>query len=158
MFVLDTNVLIGAWHMHYAPDTWPVYWERLDDLWGEAALLVPRAVVSELEEEDADELFAWVKDREDRVEDPGQAIQGEAGRIRGAYRFVDGRDDADPFVIAEAAARGFGVATYEGWSPTGTVARPRRNSDGIPLVCEAEGVQCVQPGEIWKALGVTFNS
>jgi len=61
------------------------------------------------------------------------------------YNFKPGRDKADPFVIAEAKLAGFAVATYEGRSPTGSVARAKARIDNIPTICEKFEVRCLPP-------------
>jgi hypothetical protein len=153
VIVVDTSALVGAWHAHYRPTSMGGFWKFLDAAWDAERLVISSIVFDELVEQSGD-VHDWVKARKSRIIEPSPDVQRLAGHLLGAYSFKPGRDTADPFVIAEAKTRGYAVATYEGRSPTGTVARARRAVDNMPTICAAENVACLQPGEAWEYAGL----
>ncbi len=156
MIVADTSALIGAWHAHYLPSFVPAFWEQL-----EAAMTDGRIIVSELvyieAEDQSDGLFGWLKERKALVVAPTGDVQRRAGELQQRFRFKPGRDGADPFLIAEAELRGYSLATYEGVSPTGSRARAKRDVDDMPTICEALGVDCLQPALAWRDAGLSLS-
>jgi len=72
--VADTSSIIGAWHMHYLPDSLKGFWSFFDDAWTDGRIVVPEAVYDELSEQ-SEQVFAWVKDRRHRVELPSEEVQ-----------------------------------------------------------------------------------
>jgi hypothetical protein len=90
------------------------------------------------------------------VGDPVEEVQATVGNLVTRYRFRDGGDEADPFVIAEAMHRGFAVATYEGRTPTGNVAKAKAHLDNIPFICNEVGVECLQPAAAWEVAGLSL--
>ena len=87
--------------------------------------------------------------------DPSEEVQRAAGVIFAMFSAGSGRrDGADPFVIAEAQARGFTVVTYEGRSFSGV---PTRNWEKtMPGVCRHVGVPCRTLPEALTILGASF--
>lgn len=155
MIVLDTSALIGAFNAHYLPDSMRGFWTFLDAAWRAGTVVVPRSVYEELREGSGG-AFTWVRERRPLVVDPSIEVQRLAGSLLQRFRFKQGRDRADPFVIAEASVRSFGVATYEGMSPTGTVARPKASVDNIPDICRKMKIECYQPGRAWRHVGLNL--
>jgi hypothetical protein len=155
MIVVDTSALIGARRAHYLPQSMAGFWTFFEAAWEAGDLVVPLAVFDEIGDQ-SDELHRWMKGHRKLVLDPSQAVQKRAGEIRGSFRFRDGRDEADPFVIAEAEISGYAVTTYEGRSPTGAVARAKLSVDNIPRICDSLGVRCLQPGQAWQDAGLSL--
>ena len=155
MIVVDTSALLGAWYMHYLPDSMPGFWTWFDEAWEDGRLVISSVVYDELTEQ-SEAARVWVHERRSRVVVPSEEVQGVVGDLMDRFRFAEGRDGADPFVIAEARVRSFGVATYEGKSPTGSTAKPKKNVDNIPTICRALDVQCWPPGEAWREAGLSL--
>ncbi len=155
MIVVDTSALVGAWHAHYRPGAMGGFWRFLDQRWAAGQLVIPSLVFEELAAQSTD-VHEWVKARKGLLVEPDSEVQKTVGELVGRYRFKVGHDAADPFVIAEAKIRGFTVATYEGRSPTGSVARARKRNDNIPTICATEGVRCLHPGAAWEQAGLSL--
>lgn len=152
-YVLDTSALIGAWHRKYPPDVFPSRWENLDRLGQAGLLLVPEEVLDELRRQD-DELHAWVAERaEQLVIVATRAVYLSVRAILHDHPKLTmpggARGRADPFVIAEAQARGCPVVTEE---RGGTLDRPR-----IPYVCRGLGIDSIEMLDVIKAQGWTFR-
>jgi hypothetical protein len=155
VIVLDTSALIGAFNAHYLPDVFSGFWDFLDTAWDDGRVIVPLAVYEELRRGSGG-AFAWVHERRPWVVEPSEAVQRLAGDFAEAYRFRPGRDGADPFVIAEAETRRFAVATYEGMSPTGGVARSKARYDSIPDICRGRAIDCFQPARALRRVGLAL--
>lgn len=152
-YVLDTSALIGAWQRKYPPDVFPSLWDNLDRLGRNGELFVPEEVMGELARQD-DELHAWVSDRaEQLVVVSSRAVFLSVRAILHDHPKLTmpgaGRGKADPFVIAEAQARGCPVVTEE---RGGSEAKPR-----IPYVCRSLGIECMEFLDVIKAEQWTFH-
>jgi hypothetical protein len=153
VYVFDTSSLVGAWVRMYPPDTFPIVWERLDDLATAGNLLIPEEVYEELRAQD-DDLLAWVKQRADAViVATSRAVMLEARAIladhEGLTKTGTGRGKADPFVISLARLKAWPVVTQE---QGGSAAKPR-----IPYVCADRGVPCMSMLEVIRAEGWRFS-
>jgi hypothetical protein len=88
------------------------------------------------------------------VVEPSAEVQRDSGEILAMLPNPGQRHGADPFVIAEARARGFTVVTYEGRSFTGV---PTRNwSRTMPGICQRLSVPCRTLPEALTMLGASF--
>ena len=86
--------------------------------------------------------------------EPDEAIQRAAGVILSMLPSPGVRDGADPFVLAEAQARGYIVVTYEGRSFGGA---PTKNwAKRMPGICQRIGVDCRTLPEALTMLGGSF--
>jgi hypothetical protein len=153
VLVLDTSAYLNGRKDHYPPGTFPSVWGLIEDAMGDGRIVPPREVYRELTAQD-DDLAAWAKQRAGCFIDPEAEIQRAAGVIYGLFPGAGRRDGADPFVVAEAQARGFTVVTYEGRSFSGVpTTRWHRTMPGI---CRHVGVPCVTLPEALTMLGATF--
>jgi hypothetical protein len=138
LYCLDTSSVVAAWDERYPPDNFPRFWTLLDGALTQGLILVPEAVVDELEKKSRD-AAAWVKQRTGAVVAYENEIQVRARAILADHpKLVMARKiafAADPFVIATALIKGVAVVTEEGH---GSLARPH-----IPDVCGAVNVQCI---------------
>lgn len=138
-YSIDSSALIHGWRRIYRPKNFGFVWTRIDTLIDEGRLRASIEVYHEMERKD-DEVFAWCKDRRDRlfveIDDP---CQQQIVRIMGLYpRLVDtvkGRSGGDPFVIALAAAN---------QPPMVVVSEENPGRQRIPDVCLAEGLRCIR--------------
>lgn len=106
VYSVDSSALIHAWRRVYRPKNFGFVWDGFDALIEEGRLQASIEVYGELEKKD-DDLFAWCKERKDKmffeIDDATQKAVKEI--MRDHPRLVDtvkGRSAADPFVIAHA--------------------------------------------------------
>jgi len=97
VYSIDSSALIHAWRPAYRPKNFGFVWDGFDFLIEENRLLASIEVYNELEKKD-DELFAWCKERKDKMFlELDAAIQDVVKKIlRDHPRLVDtvkGRSD-----------------------------------------------------------------
>ena len=154
MFVFDTSPLINGWRFHYPPKNFPGVWDLLSASIADGRIVIPREVFNELKRQD-DDIFQWVRTRAHPFVEPSEAVQAAVGKIYQQFRRRGNRDDADPWVIAEAQVRQFTVVTYEGRTQAGP-ASPKSPQGKIPGVCDALGIRCVPLSDALDDLGASF--
>ena len=126
MLILDTSAYINGQRDHYPLATFPSVWDLVSVAMADGRIIPPREVYRELTAKD-DEIAVWAKNRAALFLDPSEEVQRAAGIVYRMFSAGSGRrDGADPFVIAEAQARGFTVVTYEGRSFSGVPTRVGR--------------------------------
>lgn len=153
MLVFDTGAFINGRRDHYPAETFPSVWELVADAMRTERIVVPRAVLVELQAKD-DDTCAWAKELAECFVEPTEDVQREAGVIYGLLPNPGGRDAADPFVVAEAKVRDFTVVTYEGRSFSGV---PTKNwGNKMPGICLRLGVECRTLPEALTMLGARF--
>lgn len=154
MLVLDTSAYINGRNDHYPPATFPSVWEVIEEAMQDGRIFAPREVYREMCAKD-DSIVEWVKPLAHVFDDPTAAVQRAVGVIYKEFSSGSGRrDGADPFVIAEAQARGLTVVTYEGRSFSGVPTRRWERS--MPGICHRFSVPCRTLPEALAMLGATF--
>lgn len=153
MFVYDTSAFINGWRDHLPPATFGSVWIFIGDEMAAGRIIAPREVLAELQQKD-DDVAAWAAERRELFIEANEAVQRRAGEIYQDFPNPGLRDGADPFVIAEAEARGFTVVTYEGRSFNGQ--RHRRWDRVMPGICERHNVDCATLPESLTRLGGSF--
>jgi len=156
VFVFDTSAYISGWHHHLRPKTFPGVWSLIEAALDDGRIVSPRAVYAELETKD-DDLIAWAKPRTALFVDPSEDVQRAAGLIQGDLPHNPLRNTADPWVIAEAQARGWTVVTYEGQTFSGAPIPTARWHRSMPGICQRYGVVCVTLPDAIDALGGVFH-
>lgn len=138
VYCVDTSSLIHAWARAYPPKRFPALWAALDRLIDAGRLVASIEVYSELQKKD-DDVFAWAKDRKEKLfRDIDEDVQAAVIDVMAKYpKLVDtstGKSGGDPFVIAVAVAIGPNccVVTEE--------AGGSDRSPKIPHVCRQEGI------------------
>ncbi len=157
LFWIDTGVLIQAWNGAYAPDIVPGFWEALKKGVADGFLRSPEKVLVEIQEQ-KDDLSKWVSANLKSLFVPAsEAVQAAYGPIsshvvNGSYnpayvrKFLKG---ADGWLIAHAQIDTGTVVTWE---------LPRRRSRvKIPEVSKHFGVECRDPFQLLRALGVKLQ-
>src|SRR5438477_2130369 len=90
VYSIDSSALIHAWRRVYRPKNFGFVWDGFDSLIKVQRLRASIEVYHELEKKD-DELFAWCKDRKEKmfheIDDATQAIVAEI--MRDHPRLVD---------------------------------------------------------------------
>jgi len=139
LYVFDTSSIIAAWDERYPLDNFPPFWAQIDKALNGGMILIPEAVIDELDKKSKD-AAAWLKKRPDAIVGYEADIQAEVKVILAQHeRLVMAKKAAyaaDPFVIATAKVRGLTVVSEEG---LGSVAKPH-----IPDVCRARQVDCIK--------------
>ena len=153
IYSIDSGALIHAWRRVYRPKNFGFVWDGFDSLIENERLFASIEVFHELEKKD-DELFAWCKERKEKlfveIDDNIQDIVRKI--LKDHPRLVDtvkGRSGADPFVIALVETiKPFMIVLTE--EPPGKVR--------IPDVCDARSVKWLNladmiEAEDWKSGG-----
>jgi uncharacterized protein DUF4411 len=139
IYCFDTSAFIQGWNDLYPPDTFPDLWERIVALIEEQRIVAPDEVFRELGRKD-DQLKAWAKVHRQVFVEWNGAFLVRSKEITNRYRRMldqkPGKNGADPLVVALAIDRGAAVVTEE-------LGTGNMNSPGIPDVCRAERVQCI---------------
>lgn len=151
-YSVDTSAILDGWVRYYAPDVFPSFWDRFDDLLNDGATLVSVQVHVELAEQD-DGAAAWLATHPDCLSEIDEEVFERAREISAAYPgWADRkRNGADPFVIALAELRGLRVITGE--RLTGAI-NPRKVR--IPDVCQQRGIECGSLLDLIRAEGWSF--
>jgi hypothetical protein len=151
IYVFDTSAFIETWNHLYPVDTFPGLWDRIDALIQAGRIVAPDEVQRELARQD-DGIHAWAKKRHQMFVKLDGTFLLRAKEVTNKHpRMLDqkpGKNGADPFVVALALDRRGTVVTEE-------YARGTLRSPGIPDVCGAEKVPCLNvlsfiQAEKWK--------
>lgn len=147
-YCLDSSSIIAAWDERYPPDNFPAFWAQLDLAVTEGLLVVPEAVIDELDKRSKD-AAAWLKQRGSCIIGYETEIQRAAKNILATHpKLVMAKKvafAADPFVIATALVKRLTVVSEEG---RGSPAKPH-----IPDVCQLENVECIKLLAVIRAEG-----
>lgn len=113
-YSIDTSIFINAWNRDYPPDVIPALWDSFVDLISEGRMHASEEVLAELQRKD-DDVHEWCK-KQRRLWTPlDNATIQEAQRILAEFpdfvKIGNGRNQADPFVIALAKVKGYTVVT-----------------------------------------------
>lgn len=161
-YCLDTSALFDAGIRWYPPDAFPSFWEKLEELAAKQRLVIPSLVVVEATKK-THHVAKWVqqikKDAPHVVVDADAAVQLVVAAIARQYPdwTAKGRNQADPFVVATAKAKGLVVVTGEHPSKSLTVASPtRQHKLKIPNICDEQGVSWLGVPDMIKAEGWRF--
>ena len=152
-YCFDTNTLLDAGERYYPIDSFPTLWEKFEELIAANRLIAPEVVLTELTAK-SDWTAQWAKDHSGIFLPITPDIQTQVTDILTAHpTLVDPerhRSEADPFIIAMAAVKGFAVVTSER-RRAGAVGRLK-----IPDVCDALQVRCVTLLDVFRTEGWTF--
>jgi hypothetical protein len=88
------------------------------------------------------------------VIEPSAEVQERVGAYQQEFGRPGLRDRADPFVMAEAAGRGFTVVTYEGITFTGAPARGAEKK--LPAICARHNIPCCTFAQALQRLGLNL--
>jgi len=154
VFVFDTSAFINGSRHHYFLDTMAGVWTLVEAAMDDGRVVVPREVYRELLAQE-DEITALVRRHDQVIAEPAERVQRRAGVLQEAFFPKPGlRDLADPFVMAEAEARGFAVVTYEGITFAGE--RAKKADDKLPALCDQVGIGCCTLAQALRDLGLNL--
>lgn len=125
----------------------------MEQLAEEGKLIVTEEVLLELERKE-DDVYRWLKDREELIVVPiDDEIQVAVANILSEHEMlvnaIKGRSGADPFVIGLALVTDGTVVTLEEFG--NSTKRPR-----IPDVCHALSIPCHTPLDMFRECGWKF--
>jgi hypothetical protein len=159
-YVLDSNVFIEAARRYYAFDLVPSFWRALIEQAQNGRLESIDRVKDEIDL-GKDSLTNWADsdflqwfastNQTDVIGRYSQLMvwaHGQQQFTAGAKAEFARKENADPWVIAYAIAKGFVVVTHEQFDPNITVKIP------IPNACRAFGVQYVDTFQMLRDLGI----
>ncbi|HPI78558.1 MAG TPA: DUF4411 family protein [bacterium] len=160
VYVLDSDVFIGAARSYYAFDISPRFWNCLTQLAEDGRIASIDRVKQELDRGN-DDLREWANTRFSQAfkscdDDSVIAAFSETMKWVGSHKkFEDAAKSvyaskADGWLVAYAKAKGFIVVTQEIFSPEA------RNRIPIPNICEAFSVRYVNTFQMLRDLGVKF--
>ncbi len=154
MFVFDTSAYLNGWNDHYPPKTFGGVWDVVREATRDGRVITVREVYREILDQD-DSVASWAKvELKAMVVEPSEAVQRDAGAIAAMFPQPGVRNEADPFVLAEARTRGFAVVTYEGRSFSGPPHKKWWRT--MPSVCNHLQIPCCTLPEAFAELGVSF--
>jgi hypothetical protein len=154
VFVFDTSAFINGSRHHYFLDTMPGVWTLVEAAIGDGRIVVPREVYRELLAQE-DEITILIRRHEDGIAEPTERVQRRAGELQAMFPKPGLRDLADPFIMAEAEARGFAVVTYEGITFAGE--RAKKADDKLPALCHQVGIACCTLAQALRDLGLNLK-
>lgn len=151
LYSFDTSALIDGIERFYPPANFPALWVKVDELIGQGRLLISEEVWAEAQTLDAP-LKQWCEGgRHEAVVQTDGDIAAVVGQIATDFPQwgAQGRNRADPFVIALAECAGAVVVTGEKPGGPGT---PK-----IPYVSRQRGLTVMKFVDVIKAEGWTFG-
>lgn len=155
MLVLDTSAYINGQRDHLPRATFPSVWHLVGDAITDGRIVLPREVFRELTEKD-DDIAEWISSHSQSAVEPSEETQRRAGEVLSQFAQAEGRNAAEPFVLAEADLQGFTVVTYEGRTFSGVPTAPTRWHRSMPGVCQHFGIPCCTLPEALTALGASI--
>jgi len=123
----------------------------VEDAIDDGRIVVPREVFRELDVID-DATAAFVRAHSSAIVEPSEAVQRRAGQLSNEFSKPGIRNQADPFILAEAEIRHFTVVTYEGTTFGGE--RTRRWERAMPGICKRFAIPCCTLPEALERLGL----
>jgi hypothetical protein len=154
MYVIDTSV-VSALHKNYFRSRFVTLWKRFDELVENGGLTSTREALRELEDfggaayewADANSgLFVMPDAREGSFVAKIYAVPHFQANME-RQKLIRGGRNADPFLIARAAATGSTVLTMEKLKP---------NAAKIPNICHHFAIPCIDLEQFMEAEGWTF--
>ena len=151
IYCLDTSALVESWWRLYPPDSFPTFWEYLDDAIINNFFISPEIVLEELRVQD-DDIYKWAKNHYELfvpLDADLQIVQTDiVNQFPRLTMPVKRRSLADPWVIALAIIKQCPVVSMEN---PGSDSKPR-----IPDVCRQLGVGHIYIVDLIRAMGWKF--
>ena len=153
-YVIDTSV-ISALHRNYFRSRFITLWDRFDGLVANGRVTSTREVLRELEDHGG-AAYEWAENNSDLFVTPDANESAFVVEIFSIPHFqsnierqklIRGGRNADPFLIARAAATSSSVLTMEKIKP---------NAAKIPNICQHFSIPCVDLEQFMEAEGWVF--
>lgn len=156
-YLLDADVLIRAKNLHYRFQVCPGFWEWLVLMHRIGRVRSVERVRDELRRR-KDDLTKWTRDIGDSffvapAEDDVASLRKVSDHVRDHYLdpaiVTEFTKKADYYLVGQALAGEHVVVTHE-------IHEPKSGRVKIPDVCDALGVECINPFEMLKREGASF--
>lgn len=139
IYCIDTSALLHGWRRDYPLDVFPGVWETLDRLVDSGRLISCDEVLLEIER-GGDDLYEWLKTRDQMFHEPSSDVQDVVRDIVARWPLFVPEEShdgiwADPYIIALGSVKNGTVITGE--KPANENARRPK----IPNVCQSLGVK-----------------
>lgn len=141
-YVFDTNAFSQLFHSYYRR-RFPTLWEQFDSLIEDGSITSTREVAREIEDDRVAALREWAKGKKELFPSPTGIEGAFVAKIFTVRHFqqvieqrklLKGGKNADPFIIARAAALEATVVTME--------SKPE-NGAKIPNICDHFDLDCI---------------
>lgn len=152
-YVFDTGPFI---ELNRLPrDVFPGPWEAIEAALNDGTILSCREVYNEINDRTG-ALKSWASTYKEEVfTRPDLEEQAFVGEVLERFPLLlkkaaieEGRQDADPFVIARGNLLGYTVVTTERFKP---------NAEKIPNACKHFGIECCDLYEFYRRVGIQFR-
>ena len=158
-YVLDTGFFIVT--RDYYPDTFPTFWEKMDNAVSSNLISSVSEVKKELEKYGGEQehLMSWTTEHKNIFTKPSIAEQEQVRNIFQIQDFQNlmekrtifmGGPFADPFVIAKAMMMEDGVVVTREEHAKRDKNKKIQGSPKIPDVCQYFEVKCILPREFMR--------
>lgn len=158
-YVLDTGFFIVT--RDYYPDTFPTFWEKMNDAVRLGLISSVSEVRKELERYGGEQahLINWVASHANIFTKPNEVEQNHVRAIFGTNDFqnllnkqaiLEGRAIADPFVIAKSMMIGNSVVVTKENPAKRNTKGNIQGSPKIPDVCAHFNMKCILPSEFMR--------
>jgi hypothetical protein len=139
-YTIDASSLVQL-QRHYPREVFPGIWGRMEELADDGGVFLPRQAMLEIERY-SDGLAPWAKGLSGFVQEATAAEVAIVGEISAAHPgwVVDQKNEADPWVVANAAVFGRTIVTEESRKGAGTPDRNLR----IPNVADRYGLRSLK--------------
>ena len=152
-FVFDSSAFINGARHHYYLDTMRAVWDLVETAIDDGRVIVIRAVYREVLEQD-DDISKLLARHVEAIAEPTEQVQRRAGEFEKFFSRSKLRDEADPWVMAEAEAREAVVVTYEGI----TLGEPARGAEKkLPAICKGVDIACCTLAQALRDLGLKLG-
>jgi Domain of unknown function (DUF4411) len=152
LYSFDSSAFINPFRRYYPQDLFPKFWDAVAERIVSGEIIASEVVRDEIDGKD-DQLKTWVRAQSGLFIQVDEEQQDEVATImRNFPTWVDiesSKNNADPFVIALAKAKGLVVVSDEG---NGSEQNPK-----IPFVCREAGVRHLKVVEFIRAIGLRFT-
>jgi len=159
IYVIDASSLIDL--NKYNPiDVYPSVWASLGEIIKKGFLVSPKEVYKEISKKD-DKLLEWAKKQKNFFKEPTEKQIEIIKDILQKYPSivnVDGRNSADPFVIALAIEmmNNNQQTLFPIKRIVVTEEKLRGNQVRIPFICQNYNIECLNVIDMFRAEGITF--
>jgi len=132
-YSFDSSGFIDAWNRYYPIDLFPTLWDKIATLLKKDIIIASTIVWDEIMRKD-DELKNFLEKFKRSFKHPTKKEQEIVGKIinNNPDWIKNGKNEADPFVIALAKLNHLKVVTYE---------NPNKTKNHIPAVCRQFNVE-----------------
>ena len=156
-YCTDANIFIECWNRNYPFDIFPSLWEKVAPLQNNIILIKPiydQIVPKEKRDRERDPLSIWLGENHFIKTPIDNETKKLSLELEARYQITDqskGVDQEDLALIAYAKIKNKIVVTLEGQQKQ----KPKKKKNyKIPLVCNEEGVSCVNFIEMIEDLGI----